>query len=136
MSFCSVVAFTASICPYYIFGNYGHARSQGGRQPAAAKPPVYNIGICNERCASVTAVSERTIYEYQMHDIGLSMVPMHRYQFGGGTKKCCNGTGGCYEVRFAHTNHGHTYIFTKTDNNDNADPYYNVLFYKHTQIDY
>ena len=71
-----------------------------------------------------------------MHDIGLSMVPMHRYQFGGGTKKCCNGTGGCYEVRFAHTNHGHTYIFTKTDNNDNADPYYNVLFYKHTQIDY
>ena len=25
----------------YILGNYGHARSQGGRQPAAAKPPLY-----------------------------------------------------------------------------------------------
>ena len=24
----------------YILGNYGHARSQGGRQPAAAKPPL------------------------------------------------------------------------------------------------
>ena len=34
------VAFTASIC-LYILGNYGHARSQDGRQPAAAKPPLY-----------------------------------------------------------------------------------------------
>ena len=34
-----VVAFTASICLYYILGNYGHARSHGGRQPTAAKPP-------------------------------------------------------------------------------------------------
>ena len=25
----------------YILGNYGHARSQGGRQPVAAKPPLY-----------------------------------------------------------------------------------------------
>ena len=25
----------------YILGNCGHARSQGGRQPAAAKPPLY-----------------------------------------------------------------------------------------------
>ena len=32
----SVVAFTASICLYYVLGNYGHARSQGGRQPAGA----------------------------------------------------------------------------------------------------
>ena len=24
----------------YILGNYGHVRSQGGRQPAAAKPPL------------------------------------------------------------------------------------------------
>ena len=33
------VAFTTSICPYrYIVGNYGHAQSQGGRQPVAAKP--------------------------------------------------------------------------------------------------
>jgi len=30
----STVAFTASICLYYILGNYAHARSQGGRQPA------------------------------------------------------------------------------------------------------
>ena len=36
---CSV-AFTASICLYYILGNYGHAWSQGGRQPAALKPPL------------------------------------------------------------------------------------------------
>ena len=25
----------------YILGNYGHTRSQGGRQPAAAKPALY-----------------------------------------------------------------------------------------------
>ena len=25
----------------YILGNYGHARSQGGRQPAAGKPALY-----------------------------------------------------------------------------------------------
>ena len=25
----------------YILGNFGHARSQGGRQTAAAKPPLY-----------------------------------------------------------------------------------------------
>ena len=24
----------------YTLGNYGHAQSQGGRQPAAAKPPL------------------------------------------------------------------------------------------------
>ena len=42
------VAFTASISLNYIFGNYGDARSQGGRQPAAAKPPLYmhNVRIC------------------------------------------------------------------------------------------
>ena len=36
----STVAFTASICVYYILGNYGHLRSQSWRQPAAAKPPL------------------------------------------------------------------------------------------------
>ena len=36
----TAVAFAASICLYYILGNFGHARSQGGRQPAAAKPPL------------------------------------------------------------------------------------------------
>ena len=41
-------AFTASICQYYILGNYGHARSQGGRQPATAKPPLY-FGIIRIR---------------------------------------------------------------------------------------
>ena len=32
----------------YILGNYGHdrhARSQGGRQPASAKPPLYDLYI-------------------------------------------------------------------------------------------
>ena len=28
----STVAFTASVCLYYILGSYGHARSQGGHQ--------------------------------------------------------------------------------------------------------
>ena len=37
----STVAFTASICLNCILGNYGHARSQGGRQPAAAKPSLH-----------------------------------------------------------------------------------------------
>ena len=38
----SAVAFTASICLLQCtLGNYGHARSQGGRQPAAAKLPLY-----------------------------------------------------------------------------------------------
>ena len=36
----STVAFTASICLDYILGNDGHARSQGGRQPVASKPPL------------------------------------------------------------------------------------------------
>ena len=27
----------------YIFGHYGHARSQGGRQSAASKPRLYNV---------------------------------------------------------------------------------------------
>ena len=35
------LAFTASILLYYIVANYGHARSQGGRQSAAANPPLY-----------------------------------------------------------------------------------------------
>ena len=40
------VAFTASICLYYILGNYGHARSQRGRHSATAKNPcVYYIDI-------------------------------------------------------------------------------------------
>ena len=39
----STVAFTASTCLlYYIRGNYGYARSQGGRQPTAAKTPLYS----------------------------------------------------------------------------------------------
>ena len=33
------VAFTVSIC--HILGNCGHARSQGRRQPATARPPLY-----------------------------------------------------------------------------------------------
>ena len=37
----TVVAFAVSIRPYYILGNYGDARSQGGRQPASAKSPLY-----------------------------------------------------------------------------------------------
>ena len=37
----SAVALSASICLYYLLGNYGHARSQGGRQPAAVKPRLY-----------------------------------------------------------------------------------------------
>ena len=41
----STVTCTASIYLKYIYayilGNYGHARSQGGRKPAAAKPPLY-----------------------------------------------------------------------------------------------
>ena len=32
----------------YILGNYGHARSQGGRQAAATKPPLYTTRICLE----------------------------------------------------------------------------------------
>ena len=34
------VAFKASFA--CILRNYGHARSQGGRQPAAVKPPMYH----------------------------------------------------------------------------------------------
>ena len=37
------VASMASISLH--LGNYGHARTQGGRQPAAAKPALYNICI-------------------------------------------------------------------------------------------
>ena len=33
--------------PYYIVGNYGHARSQGGRQPATAKPSLH-YGIISQ----------------------------------------------------------------------------------------
>ena len=29
----------------YILGNCGHARSQGGRQPAEAKPPLHTYNI-------------------------------------------------------------------------------------------
>ena len=39
----AVVTFAASI---YILHNYWHARSQGGRHPAAAKPPLY-IAVVN-----------------------------------------------------------------------------------------
>ena len=37
------VAFTALICLYYILGNCGHARSEVGRHPTAAKPPLYHV---------------------------------------------------------------------------------------------
>ena len=37
----SAVALTSSICLYYILGNYELARSQGGRQPAAANILLY-----------------------------------------------------------------------------------------------
>ena len=43
--FAARVAVTASICLVYILRNYGHARSQGGRQHAAAKLPLYTPGI-------------------------------------------------------------------------------------------
>ena len=36
----------------YILGNYEHARSQLGRQPAAAKPPLYNYNIIRAPVAS------------------------------------------------------------------------------------
>ena len=36
----STVAFTPSICLWYILGNFGHARSQGERQPASTNPPL------------------------------------------------------------------------------------------------
>ena len=39
----NTVAFTVSTSLYHILGKNGHERSQGGRQPAAAKPPLYNI---------------------------------------------------------------------------------------------
>ena len=45
----STVAFTASICLQYILGNHGHGRSQGGRQPAAAKPHLYKCIISAAR---------------------------------------------------------------------------------------
>ena len=37
----SDVAFAASICLQYVLDNCGCARNQGGRQHAAAKPPLY-----------------------------------------------------------------------------------------------
>ena len=45
----STVAFTSRFA--YIFGNCGHVRSQGGRQHAAAKPPVHypTIQYCMTR---------------------------------------------------------------------------------------
>ena len=34
----------------YILGNYGHAWSKGGRQPAAAKPPLYiYVGLVHKK---------------------------------------------------------------------------------------
>ena len=36
----STIEFTALICLYNILGNCRHARSQGGHQPAALKPPL------------------------------------------------------------------------------------------------
>ena len=41
----STVAFTASICLYYILGNFGHARSQGGVSPPRRSPPCIYIDI-------------------------------------------------------------------------------------------
>ena len=37
----NAVAFMAFFLLQYIFGTYGHARSQDGRHAAAAMPPVY-----------------------------------------------------------------------------------------------
>ena len=51
----SVVTFTASTCLYYIFGNCGHARSQGGRQPAEAEPPSY-YRIVSKFCFSAPSI--------------------------------------------------------------------------------
>ena len=39
----STVAVTVTICLYYILGDCGHARRQGGRQPATLKPDLYHI---------------------------------------------------------------------------------------------
>ena len=41
-------AITASICLYYIVGNYGHARSHDGRQLAAATPSLNHNYIYNK----------------------------------------------------------------------------------------
>ena len=50
----SAVAFTASICLWYILGSYGHARSQGGRQPAAGSPPcIYYVDSVMAACSRV-----------------------------------------------------------------------------------
>ena len=42
----------------YILGNCGHARSQGGRQPAAAKPPSYSTHeyVCRETRLSLVGL--------------------------------------------------------------------------------
>ena len=44
----------------YIFGNDGHARSQGGHQLAAAKPPLYILLVLLTDSTSNTAVSVYT----------------------------------------------------------------------------
>ena len=49
------VAFTASICLHCILGNHGHARSQGGRQPAEAEPPSY-YRIVSKFCFSAPSI--------------------------------------------------------------------------------
>ena len=44
----STAEFTDSIRRYYILRNCGHARSQGGRHPAAANPPLHIYHIVED----------------------------------------------------------------------------------------
>ena len=39
----STVSLVASICLYYVLGNYGHARIQRGRPPTTVEPPLYLV---------------------------------------------------------------------------------------------
>ena len=55
----TAVAFAVSISLYYIFSNYGHARSQGGCQPAAVKSPLYMVHICKVPLRDVGDVKSR-----------------------------------------------------------------------------
>ena len=40
--------------------HYGHARSQGGRQLAAAKPPLYTVFDCTPTCSVTMLVASRS----------------------------------------------------------------------------
>ena len=71
----STVACTATICLDYILGNYGHARSQGGRQPAAAKAPLVHM-IKKMLVLSARAHSSTSRMGY---DVAEDRADLHRY---------------------------------------------------------